>query len=91
MVEHRITTYHCKSCSKFLFEHNSDIAIDNERRMITLKKRNQNIYNPDNAGKRFYCKYCNAFLGISKQFSRICVQIRTRRIDKITTILHEDF
>lgn len=88
MIEYRITTYHCRNCSKFLFEHDRDVFVDNRRRMIFLYKRSQNLIDVRFA---FRCKYCRFTIGTRARNSRAIVQLETRKVDKITTILHEEY
>lgn len=101
MVEYRFTSYHCKRCSKFLFEDNAYVSVDRVHRYINLHKRiNTLIYNR----AIVCCPHCNGFIGSnigiplrnsnslrSSNPLRIFARIFTLRVDKITTILHDEF
>lgn len=91
MTEHTITTYHCTKCLKFLFEHNSDISFNKERKLIILHEKNSNIAGNSNSRFYLYCKYCRGLVGKKGVNSRIFAQINANKVDKITTILHKNY
>lgn len=91
MTEYKITTYHCVKCLKFIFEHNSDISFDRERKLINLHAENNNITRKPRSRLYFCCKYCYVLMGKKSVNPQIFAQINASKVDKITTILHKNF